>query len=515
MLRKKTLGVLLYSLFSVSMLLLAGFFSPANTFGANLPLEITQPRAGLGITNRYYKAYPSLEYNVRLAVIGGKYPYKFSFNTSPTDSSINANTGEISWPNPIESTTPYSISVKVVDSEGTSSTVSWTITVTKVGFRFVDAVNGKTIAQGGTGTITNPWKTIGDLYEGNDSGAKTRKSYVNDFIYFRNGNYYTADGYVYLSGYPAHTIDFDGTYKPLVWLAYPGESPRIDQSAAFIFITGGATNKLYFDGIEFDSNGNDRGCCLGIPSTFSNITLRRSTFHNITTGKTGGTNALINTTSADVQGLYWSIQDNTGYDVNNGYFLLGYDTAKVLVEDNYIYNITGHAISPKDSNRMWFIRHNRIITPTGNGVYVQGYHPFLSMGDIEISYNFIKTPSTNTALEIYTGGDANFGKVWAERNTIVGQVVAHAVTSTNGPVYFKSNVIVNETGYTPDLIKFVTVTAPDRVITSGNLTGNAASNITDSNGSLTTNYLTFLGFAGWQLKGGIQPVFLHPPSVTK
>ena len=41
---------------------------------SNYPLEILQPEAGLENlveTNRFYKAYPGLEYNVRIGVIGG------------------------------------------------------------------------------------------------------------------------------------------------------------------------------------------------------------------------------------------------------------------------------------------------------------------------------------------------------------------------------------------------------------------------------------------------------------
>ncbi len=53
----------------------------ASVFAANYPLEIIQPQPNLDINNRFYKAYPGLEYNVRLAVIGGDYPFLVEDNT--------------------------------------------------------------------------------------------------------------------------------------------------------------------------------------------------------------------------------------------------------------------------------------------------------------------------------------------------------------------------------------------------------------------------------------------------
>ena len=58
------------------------------SYAAYVPLEIIQPRAGLDTTNRFYKAYPGLEYNVRLAVAGGAYPFQFSLSQAPAGSQL-------------------------------------------------------------------------------------------------------------------------------------------------------------------------------------------------------------------------------------------------------------------------------------------------------------------------------------------------------------------------------------------------------------------------------------------
>ncbi|MDF1881835.1 hypothetical protein JHD50_11080, partial [Sulfurimonas sp. MAG313] len=57
---------------------------------ANYPLEIIQPQANLDIKNRFYKAYPGLVYDVRLAVIGGAFPYSFILESGPTGMSIDS-----------------------------------------------------------------------------------------------------------------------------------------------------------------------------------------------------------------------------------------------------------------------------------------------------------------------------------------------------------------------------------------------------------------------------------------
>ena len=134
-------GSYTFFLISISVALFLTL-TPTVSHSANYPLEITQPQAGLDTTNRFYKAYPGLEYNIRLAVISGSYPYVHELTTAPTGMTIDATTGEIQWDNPTTSGSPHSVTAKVTDSDSSTDTGSWTITVTTDGFYFLDAVNG-------------------------------------------------------------------------------------------------------------------------------------------------------------------------------------------------------------------------------------------------------------------------------------------------------------------------------------------------------------------------------------
>lgn len=466
-----------------------GIFFPINTFSSNYPLEIIQPKAGLNTLNRFYKAYPGLEYNVRMAVIGGTYPYTYSLASAPAGMIINSTTGEINWPNPIASGTPYNITARVLDSELSEQTVSWTILVTTTGFRFIDSVNGTLATAGGTGSISNPWKSFIDIYEGNDYASKSRNSYAGEFLYFRNGTYTVGDGYREEDS--GINVPFVNNYKPQVWLAYPGENPVINLQPAYIHIYSGGSN-LYFDKLEFNVTGNARGKGVQIDSGGSNVTFRKNTFHGITNGYIGGNNALLFIGDAG-KGNFWSIQDNIGYDVNLGYWLLGYSANKVLVENNYVYNVEIHSISPKLNTSMWFIRGNRVFGTSNNGILVQYY---ATSTDIEISHNFVKM-TTGKAVRLNSESVTTGGKVYVLRNTLLGGVEAIRTTSTNGPFYFNNNVIINETTY-QDKIQRTSIDDASRLIIQNNLTGNSSANIVDSNGNLTTDYSSYLGIYGYQ-----------------
>jgi hypothetical protein len=100
-----------------ALLLLLLAISPVKA--ANYSLEIIQPQPNLNTQNRFYKAYPGLEYNVRMAVAGGD--ILTGSNSFPVPSGMNIDgRGEITWPNPTEASSPHSVSVRVTDSEGTT-----------------------------------------------------------------------------------------------------------------------------------------------------------------------------------------------------------------------------------------------------------------------------------------------------------------------------------------------------------------------------------------------------------
>ncbi|MGI6388543.1 MAG: Ig domain-containing protein [Desulfomonilia bacterium] len=156
----KSLIIFASCMFFISMPFL---FMPPVLNAAYNPLEIINIKpAGTGNpaispNHRIYRAYPGIEYNIRAAVIGGMYPYKFSLSNAPYGMTINENTGVISWPNP--QTSAQSIRLTVTDAENHVATSTWSINVTQNGFIFIDASRTGTE----TGTISQPYNSIQDI----------------------------------------------------------------------------------------------------------------------------------------------------------------------------------------------------------------------------------------------------------------------------------------------------------------------------------------------------------------
>jgi len=484
--------------------LIALFFTASfssHSIASYLPLEIYQPQPNLNTENRFYKAYPDLEYNVRMAVAGGEFPYQFSLTNAPEGLTIDER-GEINWPNPIESGTPYQVSVNVTDAEFTTRSVSWTITVTTSGFWFVDAVNGTTKGAGGDGSIGNPWKTMLDVW-GNGL-TKNQTHNRGDFVYWREGTY-TLTAPFEDSGVQQR-IAWKGSRRPLVWLAYPGDNkPEID----FNSVDGNgwiefyeSVQNLYIEGFYFNNNGNSRGKTIALSSASGrgNVVFRKNRFRNQTVcNGHGGNQSMLFFTGGE--GEYNAIQDNEA-DNGCGYFLLGYSAHKTVVENNTITNIP-LPISPKNGNVNWTIRGNVIRGQTTSGaIYFQSYG---YSGKIEISYNLIQMKDNNGLALKYLGSNPG-GPIYAHRNTIIGHVKIWYLKTSKGPWYFTNNVIINNSS-SPDKLTRDNVQDESRLIQSDNLVGEMSDNIVDSQGYLTANYSNFIGTRGFEI--GIRP---KPPT---
>jgi len=488
-------------IFSVLFLLSVLFLinqttTPVFASQANYDLEIIQPRPNLDTTNRFYKAYPGLEYNVRLAVIGGVYPFYHELTTAPAGMTIDSFTGEINWDDPTESGSPHTVVAKVTDDEGTEETVEWTITVTTSGFRFLDAVNGTTRHEGNNeGSYENPWKSIDDFY----LDSKNDDTYAGEFLYFRSGTYYTHD----CQDLEISRMAMIGNNKPRVWLAYPGESPVIDirggnRDNRITFY--GTTTHVYFDGFEMQG-GEYNNSIIRWTSTAINVVLRRCILDLDNTPGTGSNTSNIMSTNGGSNGYYWAIQDNiirnTGGD---GAGIMGYLGTKVLVENNIVYNIVSHGIFPKVGCYMWFIRGNHVADCATNGINIfLVTTAVVGAGDIEVSYNFIDIDISRRAISIYQYPDQHAGPVHAFRNTFIGRFrVAGHIDEDSGPFYIHNNIIINEEG--GDKISYSGTAGdfPERTIAYDNLLGTIADNIVDEEGKLTEAYSEYYGIYGHQ-----------------
>jgi len=477
---------------------------------ANYALEIIQPREGLDTKNRFYKAYPGLQFNVRVAVIGGAYPFTYELVTSPSGMTIRKDTGEITWQNPTASGSSSTTTVQVTDKEGSKVSVTWTITVTTGGFRFLDAVNGKIVAEGGTGTISNPWKTIKDMYEGDDYSAKFRNSYAHEFLYFRAGTY-TMDGYI-----ESNVIPLIQYNKPVVWLAYPGESPTLDLGNASLKITSG-TNNWYLQGFTINNITNPKARGIQISSSGNNITFYKNTFHDLPTlGTPGGNQSAIMIRAASY-GFHKAFLNNTFYDIGLGYGLLSYSSSKVLFADNVMHDMSDPVyssslpIGPKKNNKMWFIRGNKLYNMGSGTKAIWLYGAGEDNEDFEVSYNFVQVSGKSDALDVKKKSVTFHGKHYIFRNTFVGNLTFRKIGSNHGPYHVYNNVIVNGLS-TPDHIDCKDCTDPSRIITTDNLTGFPTDNIVDSNGRLTAAYSSFLGTHGHQVVDGPAPPIVDGPA---
>jgi len=430
-----------------------------------------------------------------MAAIGGSYPFTFSLLTAPPGMTINASTGVIDWPDPTTQGSPHTVTARVVDQEGQQATVTWTITVTTAGFGFVDAIHGKTTEEGGTGSLDNPWKTIQDWYK-----IKYDSSYATWFIYYKTGNYT-------LAGVPQDDqgrVTWSTSTKPAVHMAYPGNSPVFDMSAAHIRIEHSADN-VYFEGIEFTNITNKWRKCLQIDSSGNNVTLRNNTFHTLTESSGSNNQSCIMFFAAGT-GSYWSIQNNTAYDIRHGYFVLGYDASKVLVEDNNLHDFSdplgegnSHPIGVKDSCHYWFIRHNILKNCHLDSLWcLYGNTHTGITNDIEFSFNLaIMPPDGSSALVLNPDRYLSGGPVHVYRNTLIGHVRLYKTTSTNGPWIFRRNVIVNN-DIAPNHVQLIDNSYPSGVVFEDNLTGSPSDNIVDPNGNLTSQYSSYLGSCGYQ-----------------
>ncbi len=477
-----------------------GWLEDMTTFGF-YDLEIIQPLPDLSTTNRFYKAYPGLVYNVRMAVIGGHYPYTYELLTAPSSMTINPMTGEINWDDPTTSGSPHTVTARVTDYVGTQQSVTWTITVTTSGFLFVDGVNGTPADQGGTGSIDNPWKTMKDVYGGDDYNTKHSDHHPGAFVYWRAGTY-GIDAYLEDpgSGDDAGRVPWSNR-RPLVWLAYPGELPQINfnlpgYNNARIHFYGSVEN-LYIDGFDFNNNSNARGITVAV-SPSGNTVFRRNIFRNLTNGWTGGNNSHLFYTG-NSSGQHHAIQDNVSYDNQqvNGYWLLGYNSPKALVENNDISTIGAHPISPKSGNTMWFIRGNHLHDNSYNSFNLQYSTSYGDYGDIEICYNLVVGGGGRALINNNQTNVA--GAVYVYRNTFVAVVRQAGVRDENqGPFHYFNNVIVNSVD-DPDRIEKANIDYPDRLIIEGNLTNYSLDDIVDQDGKLLEPHRsTYLGDVGYE-----------------
>lgn len=478
------------------------FLFISQVYAANYPLEIINIKpAGTGTpaipsSNRIFYAYPGIEYNIRVAVIGGLYPFQFSLSNAPEGMTIDEDSGVITWPNPQSNS--GTITVSVTDSESTTVTANWAVTVTTTNFIFIDSSYSGTES----GSITQPYDSVTDILGNGNS------TYI---VYFRSGTHVIPAFHGVYDG-SGCALDY-GSLTPAQWIGYPGETATIDMNDHY-FETNAATNQFYFDNLSFIDMDRWLWRC---DSSHNYKTVRRCTITDRTsTLETNGNQGTLYTSDTGV-GYYFVFQDNT---ISNYYgAAVGsiYRSNKFLIEDNYIYN--GHgvgltisvAIAAKVYLDGMFVRHNKILN---NSSYSDPLYSLLGAGgnsmmadsdNIEICFNFFDSSSGDVAHR-FNNDSPTLPQLttWYYRNTTIGKIQMTNLNGSDcdGPFILNDNVLINDNEATGGVEYHYTCSnTPSNCVTlEDNLLGTIADNIVDEDGFLTSEYIEYVGTRGWQIE---------------
>jgi len=500
---KKILFILVISLLSVS------------SFAANYPLDIINVDE-VGANNRIKFAYPGIEYKVVISAFGGTYPFTWELTTAPSGMVINPDTGEISWPNPLVSGSPHSVTVKVTDSESSTDIESYTVTVTDSTdrFLFVDIANGNS---GNTGTILSPLAILDDFWLSDHTGK---------IVYFRTGTYlFPKNG----GSNDRHTarVPISST-NPLAYLGYPGETvtmngqSEVDNAGIFGYCWYTTQNDTYFENTTF----NNTYFYSLTYATSDYSTIYNCTFSNmlsvLTPPADGHNQSHINSAEGDLL-LNMVVHKNTflsAFQESHSYAIMAYSNRYLVVQDNSVSGQYGGGFFLKFGNDHVAIRHNEF-SNTQTGFSGQQIGVYNDEQDIEICFNFfsnhatalyfedtrdITTPGAqdnnfiyrntfyNAAIHFRANRDLNSYKVGGHITTT--NIMQNELLDTGTPSVSDSDFVRNHIQYDN-----VTLDEYNRIISdqSDNLTGVAADNIVDSDGLLIGSYRdTYLGTIGWE-----------------
>jgi len=461
------------------------------------PLGVGTVPSGRPANDRARFAYPGIEYNICGAAVGGSFPYTWTLSNEPAGMTIDADTGEISWPNPTSNAS--NITITVEDGASDTDSATWSIVVSTSGWKFVDATGGSDAA---AGTLAAPWETI----------EKVHTSGGTDRIYFREGTY-NLDGLTPSGSVGDTHVEWnDGDGRELIWLGYPGEArPLIDlqSSGTETPYIKSDCQVLHFDHLEIANAFR-----YGVQDVRGDhgLVIRRCDLYGLVGGSGGLNAALIMVSAAGdstphacvvVQGCEFS---DTPADWTQGVCTKWYYTLYLLVERTTVTNCgEGHAV--KESNAQYTLRQNTFSGIDGQAIGGDWGDNETSHGHYgEICYNNIKDAGSD-AIRINQNGDQAAGPTYIYRNTVQGiPRIFHGATG-DGPIVIQSNVIVNDHAAEPPFPQgFATDNAPDITVfdfgtgVTANLLATTAAGAVDADGVLVGAYRTsYLGTHGHEI----------------
>lgn len=486
-----------------NFLTLVFFIATATVINAaNIPLDIINWDK-TGDNNRARWAYPGIKYEVPVAVEGGVYPLTYELVIAPSGMTINSS-GIIEWDNPTVSGSPYSVTVKVADSENNTDTSSISITVTdsKSRFLFVDgSYSGEEL-----GTLAQPYTNLEDVW------THTLSSGGGEVLYFRTGTYilphsrtssFRRDSYRIRVG-PDATLP-----APSAFLAYPGELVTIDMekdSDAAVYkgynFTIYGQPDIFFGGLIID---NAWSYAISAQSSAPFMTVYKCDFRNIEAEDPfDGNFSYINYMIADHS--YNVIHSNKFGEKSSYIAPIGISNIKLytsrhfVVLENSFHNLSD-AIDLKDSTDYITFRRNKIYN---TNFQAMGY----SNGSLhsDVSFNFFY----QSELSIYLASGRIVSNFWFYRNTLYDSYGYLRNIDNDDSVFMANNVIVYNQGDTGDVTtdsywrnrveyRYSPNVHNVQVVWVGGLYGDIVDNIINSVGELQGTYRdSSLGVSGWE-----------------
>ena len=456
-------------------------------------------------------AYPGLLYDIQIVAIGGSYPYTYAISNAPAGMGVNPSTGVITW-TPSAGTangTTYTPTVSVTDSEGTTRTSPWTITVTTADWWFLDAA----AATNGSGTIDSPFNTF---------AAVVGSTAVNKRLYIKNGTYTAAgvpEGSIASGTVRTHRA-ISGGHLPLVMLAYPGHSPVYDcLSQTLNTALQRYGNGVYMEGIRVTNHYN----MLLRAYSGHYRQLRRCTLDTITNPTdTANPAGWMNESGGYAEFYYYlSFIDctfgNFGTQSGRCGAVRMYSNKKYLFHGCTVSGLGDGLGEFKAASPRWEVRACNLSTTddviqsgtTGNvlGGNWDAQTPGQPMcGEFRYNYAVLTNSVGNPCVMLYPSASP----VAFYRNTIVGTPWANGASATSTDQRFYNNVIINNYSTYPDRIGFTpgnftpvtsgVTTKPAWITLDANLTGSPSDGIINSGGALQGSYRTqYLGSRGHEI----------------
>jgi len=449
------------------------------------PVEIIAPYDGLAnpSRNRYFVNYTGLEYKVPVIVYGGRLPFAFTLPTKPTNMTIDATTGVITWPGADVTAGTHNVTCTVTDAVGNTDSVSWTITVGTSGHYFIDA----SVGASGTGTLASPFKAWSDITTGT----------ANGMLWVRAGTYD-------LTGLVSSGVA-TWTSKARILQAYPGDAqPILDMTLGRLYF--GTSPSFWAGGIKFDnllyeSPGLASSQAILIESNAGDFNVYNCTFNN-NGGKAsaGETPAPIYISDGGANGYRWSVTNCTFTNLTGeAYGFLGYRTFKAVISNNTMTGFQSGSIpiGAKVHCGQWCVRQNTLNNTAGKGIWLYGFP--LTGGFVTdlffIEHNNIKQTSDQA---VHMGEDSNmiFGRIVIRRNTIHGGcgVYIDGMVSGQGPIWMADNIL-----------QFSSITFNSPSTPTGDFRGTgdiytvSGDGTIDSSGDLTTAFQNLRGRFGYQM----------------